>query len=88
MVGISRLASNPRLEATATNSRGDFIYLGTVKNTKNTRKGWVLEWTIPSKPSTAVFDRIILHQTDRIDRVVSVKPFWIESQNSLKMELT
>jgi len=63
------------LEGTATNKYGEYNYLGKARSLKHMKNGYNIHWEILDSDQVSPFDRVILHNGEKIFGVLNMPPF-------------
>lgn len=88
MSSLAEIVSRTSPEATLIGTDGgSAVYLGSVRDLKNTRRGWTGVWPVPDSDVLGPFNRVLIHNGSRIRRVLRVRPFYLDGQKSIKMSL-
>lgn len=86
---IESLLKRKNLEATVTNQYGEGILLGKPRNVKHLKYDYSFSWSIAPQAHKSPFDTLLLHDGDKILKVVPISMFRMDGNvKSLTVHLS
>lgn len=77
---FDNILKNHDIEGTATNSKGDYIYLGKPRAAKRRKGGYRIQWAFTST-QYGTFDKVLIHEGSRLLNILNVPVFQVEPKN-------
>jgi hypothetical protein len=87
MTKFDTFLKNNDLEGTATNKYGEFVYLGKARALKHVKNGYNINWDVPQSDQISPFDRVILHNGEKIFGVLNMPPFRVNGCSKIQVSI-